>query len=89
MVYQHGPLVKWSKTLASHASNMGSNPVRVTKKKAVAYATAFFNDVFRYAERDVHFVRDVRLRRVMCASRMTRNTSQKILSSALLPLQNT
>ena len=30
MVYQYGPLVKRSKTLASHASNMGSNPVRVT-----------------------------------------------------------
>ena len=34
MVYQYGPLVKWSKTLASHASNMGSNPVRVTNKKS-------------------------------------------------------
>ena len=27
----NGPLVKWSKTPASHAGNMGSNPVRVTK----------------------------------------------------------
>ena len=26
----NGPLVKWSKTPASHAGNMGSNPVRVT-----------------------------------------------------------
>ena len=25
-----GPLVKWPKTPASHAGNMGSNPVRVT-----------------------------------------------------------
>ena len=28
-----GPLVKRSKTLASHAGNSGSNPLRVTKKK--------------------------------------------------------
>ena len=26
-----GPLVKWPKTPASHAGNMGSNPVRVTR----------------------------------------------------------
>ena len=42
MVYQHGPLVKWSKTLASHASNMGSNPVRVTKKFRSLLRTEFF-----------------------------------------------
>ena len=28
---EYGPLVKWPKTPASHAGNMGSNPVRVTK----------------------------------------------------------
>ena len=27
---RRGPLVKWPKTPASHAGNMGSNPVRVT-----------------------------------------------------------
>ena len=27
---KNGPLVKWPKTPASHAGNMGSNPVRVT-----------------------------------------------------------
>ena len=27
---KRGPLVKWPKTPASHAGNMGSNPVRVT-----------------------------------------------------------
>ena len=31
MVYQHGPLVKWPKTPASHAGNTSSNLVRVTK----------------------------------------------------------
>ena len=31
-VVKRGPLVKWPKTPASHAGNMGSNPVRVTKK---------------------------------------------------------
>ena len=30
----YGPLVKRFKTPASHAGNMGSNPVRVTKKTA-------------------------------------------------------
>ena len=30
MVHQYGPLVKRSKTAASHAANMGSIPVRVT-----------------------------------------------------------
>ena len=29
---EYGPLVKWPKTPASHAGNMGSNPVRVTRK---------------------------------------------------------
>ena len=29
-MYLCGPLVKWPKTPASHAGNMGSNPVRVT-----------------------------------------------------------
>ena len=29
--HMQGPLVKWSKTPASHAGNMGSNPVRVTR----------------------------------------------------------
>ena len=36
------------------------------RKKALASASAFLNDVFHFAERDVHFVRDVRLRRMMC-----------------------
>ena len=40
MVYQYGPLVKRSKTLASHASNMGSNPVRVTKRRVGEHHTA-------------------------------------------------
>ena len=43
MVYQYGPLVKRSKTLASHASNMGSNPVRVTKKKAFDICRRLFS----------------------------------------------
>ena len=30
----YGPLVKWPKTPASHAGNMGSNPVRVTKENS-------------------------------------------------------
>ena len=30
MYARRGPLVKWPKTPASHAGNMGSNPVRVT-----------------------------------------------------------
>ena len=34
-VYIYGPLVKWPKTPASHAGNMGSNPVRVTKKPTI------------------------------------------------------
>ena len=48
---------------------MGSNPTRCANKKtSFVYQTkdVFLNDVFRCAERDVHFVRDVRLRRVMC-----------------------
>ena len=31
----YGPLVKWPKTPASHAGNMGSNPVRVTNARIV------------------------------------------------------
>ena len=34
----YGPLVKWPKTPASHAGNMGSNPVRVTKKRKTEYS---------------------------------------------------
>ena len=33
----HGPLVKWSKTPASHAGNSGSNPLRVTTIVGVDY----------------------------------------------------
>ena len=46
----------------------GSNPVIPTnKKRQVSTETCrFLNDVFHFVEHDVHFVRDVRLRRVMC-----------------------
>ena len=46
-----------------------------TMKKAVAYATAFFNDVFRSAERDVHFVRDVSFGSDVHLRCVKRNTS--------------
>ena len=36
MVHQYGPLVKRSKTAASHAANMGSIPVRVTSYSSLA-----------------------------------------------------
>ena len=47
---------------------MGSNPIsHPNKKRQVSTETCrFLNDVFHCVERDVHFVRDVRLRRVMC-----------------------
>ena len=37
----NGPLVKWSKTSASHADNSGSNPLRVTKKRV----RALYNEI--------------------------------------------
>ena len=42
--------------------------ISVTQKIALAFASAFFNDVFRFAERDVRFARDGWLRQVMCPS---------------------
>ena len=62
------PVGQVVKTPPFHGGNMGPNPVRVTSKKALLPLgkRAFLNDVFHFVERDANFVRDVRLRRVMC-----------------------
>ena len=46
-IYISGPLVKWPKTPASHAGNMGSNPVRVTilKKLHIVILDELLDDV--------------------------------------------
>ena len=89
------PVGQVVKTEASHAFNIGSNPVRVTNKKTAA--RLFFcwnvsiqshlrghydpteqirwNDVFRCAERDVSFGRDVRSARDVCLWQVKRNTA--------------
>ena len=42
---EYGPLVKWPKTPASHAGNMGSNPVRVTtSSRTIIVRDDFFVD---------------------------------------------
>ena len=48
MVHQYGPLVKWPKTPASHAGNMGSNPVRVTNLLKTTQVVYIFSDYMWY-----------------------------------------
>ena len=51
-------MVKRFKTLASHAGNMGSIPVRVTKKKHICKADVLFQ-LYSPLASDMHFVRDI------------------------------
>ena len=45
-VPKSGPLVKWPKTPASHAGNMGSNPVRVTNLIVIGESQNDIDGVF-------------------------------------------
>ena len=60
------PVGQVVKTPPFHGGNMGSSPVRVTNKKTAARLFFCWNDVFRCAERDVSFGRDVRSARDVC-----------------------
>ena len=69
------PVGQVVKTPPFHGGNMGSSPVRVTNKKTAARLFFCWNDVFRCAERDVSFGRDVRSAHDVCLRQVKRNTA--------------
>ena len=75
---EYDPLAQSVEQLPFKQWVRGSNPRRVTNKKTAARLFFCWNDVFRCAERDVSFGRDVRSARDVCLWQVILNSHRNL-----------